>query len=168
MNLLSDVISVASCWSRSHSFSQDIPEVLSLLCVFFWGGQSSQLTSSFLVKAMCASPAPSFFMGSSDSCLFVAVVVTAVFVQRKSCVNSFAPLSYSDKNAVLSWGFHVVHFWQTFRWNSSLTHNWLLLLAAHGTSTLAFTVFTVISKYTFTVYIYISEVFKKYGKYTTK
>lgn len=108
---------------------------LSSCCVVCFGGESrkptAQLSSStFLVKALCASPALSF-LWLMLCCLWWSRLSLC---EGNPVLHSFAPLWYSGRNAVLSGGFHVVHFWQTFSWNSSLTHSWLLLLAAYSTS----------------------------------
>lgn len=102
---------VISVLSHSPSLVTECGQTFlrSCCCVFF-GGEGWKLTArlmSFLVKAMCASPAPSVLWAAvshavcgGDGCLCVKEIL----------FNSLAPLWYSAESAVLSGGFHVVHF----------------------------------------------------------
>ncbi len=103
-------------------------------CCHVFSGEGWRLTTrpmSFLVKAMCTSP----FILMLKLWLMLFVVVTAVIVWEEILFNSVVALWYYSKAAGLSGVFHVVHFWQTISWNSSLTHNWHLSLAAHNAHT---------------------------------
>lgn len=88
------------------------------------GWKPTARLKSFLVIATRSRPAPRVVSWAEVT---HAVCSRDRSLWRKSCFDLRAPLWSYAKAALLSGGFHVVHFWQIFRWNSSCSHGIVML-----------------------------------------